>query len=138
MPNTGDFLDSSRTVLDRFKPFPKSPPAQAPLFTPRAKRFKLTEEKVQEIREKYGKIPSGIIAKDYGICISYVRYLNRDKPAAHFKDYRNAPSKLTPKQVRAIRSQAGKVSTRQLAKDYGVSAGHISRIQNGHKRKGIT
>lgn len=46
---------------------------------------------------------------------------------------RNAAAKLTPEEVRQIRANAGSVSNRSQAAQYGVSSGHISQIVNGQK-----
>lgn len=81
---------------------------------------------LKELGDKYHYAPNTI----WSICRGRL-YADCDGPIAPKRNY-----KLTDEQVREIRRRiaAGEVQ-RNLAKEYGVSDGHISHIKAGHTRK---
>jgi hypothetical protein len=92
------------------------------------RRYRLTPEKVAQIRSLIGVIPTQEIADQFDVHRSTIRQIETRRIWA--VDHK-MPAELTPEQVSAIKAQRGKRSIRALAAEYGVGNDMIYRIHNG-------
>lgn len=95
-------------------------------------KAKLTDTQVLEIRSSDLSIVE--LVERYGISKPQVHSIRRGKSWRHLGGpfhYNGPPKKLTPDQVKSIRSDTR--TLREISKEYGVGTAQVSRIRN-HKQ----